>query len=109
MKWLLLMIFVSLAIVTGCDRGVEPFHAGENPQTSQTAKTSPSPATSDSHGAGSEALAGQIPDGAVLFLIARIDADGNAMTRTPGDLQANSETPYDPGARGITLLINEAL
>ena len=44
-----------------------------------------------------------------IRLSARIDADGNASTRSPGDLQTNSDTAYDPGARSITLLINEAL
>jgi hypothetical protein len=39
----------------------------------------------------------------------RVDSDGNAMTRNPGDLQGASETPNVPGDRGITLLIDEVL
>jgi hypothetical protein len=160
------MIFVLLALVVGCSQGVEPFDAGENPQTPQAASPSPSPTTTatPAAGSGSQNLEGtiqvvpplveQIPDGAVLFLIARnaaagpplavkripapkfpfvfsigpddrmiqampfqgpihlsakIDTDGNAMTRTPGDLQTNSDQAYEPGDRGITLLIGEVL
>ena len=40
---------------------------------------------------------------------ARIDADRNAMTRNPGDLQGQADGTYEPGAEGIDLLIDEAL
>jgi hypothetical protein len=167
MKSLPFIILIALATVVGCDRGVEPFDAGKNPQTTRPANSFPTPVpATEIHAADSTsqtlegtiqvapALAGQIPDSAVLFLIARtaatgpplavkrlptpqfpfdfsigpddrmiqampfqgpirlsarIDADGNATTRSPGDLQTNSDTAYDPGARSITLLINEAL
>jgi len=44
-----------------------------------------------------------------LLITARVDGDGNAMTRNPGDLQGASETPSAPGDRGIRLLIDEVL
>ncbi|MCP5059237.1 MAG: hypothetical protein GY937_21235 [bacterium] len=42
-------------------------------------------------------------------LTVRIDADGNAMTRNPGDLQGEAEGSFAPGAEGIELLIDEIL
>jgi hypothetical protein len=160
------MFFVALVTLVGCNRGVEPFDTGDNPQTAPIAATSPKPTTQGSPPAGSAtetlegtlqiapALAKKLPNNAVLFLIARraaqgpplavkrmpvpnfpyhfsigpddrmiksmpfqgpiklsarIDADGNAMTRTPGDLHSNSDTSHKPGARGITLLIDEII
>jgi hypothetical protein len=44
-----------------------------------------------------------------LLISVRVDADGNAMTRNPGDLQGASQTPNAPGDRGVTLLIDEVL
>ena len=166
MKLLLFSLMVVFITIAGCDRGVERYEAGEKPQSTAVAKTSPSPATSSIRPVRpiqeaiegtievAPALAGRIPDNAVLFLIARsaatgpplavkripvpqfpfhfsigpddrmiqampfkgpirlsarIDADGNATTRSPGDLQAVSDIPHDPGARGVTLLINEEI
>lgn len=42
-------------------------------------------------------------------LTARIDADGNAMTRNPGDLAGQAEGTHAPGAENIELLIDEVL
>jgi len=42
-------------------------------------------------------------------LSARLDADGNAMTREPGDLQGGSPGSHAPGASGIEILIDELL
>jgi len=50
-----------------------------------------------------------MPFAGELLITVRVDADGNAMTRNPGDLQGVSETPNVPGDRGITLLIDEVL
>jgi len=50
-----------------------------------------------------------MPFAGEMQLSARIDSDGNAMTRTPGDLQGSSKTPHTPGERGVELLIDEAL
>jgi len=42
-------------------------------------------------------------------LTARVDADGNAMTRNPGDLQGEADGAYAPGAREIEIVIDEVL
>lgn len=42
-------------------------------------------------------------------LTARIDADGNAATRSPGDLQGESRERVAPGTRGVELVIDEVL
>ncbi len=44
-----------------------------------------------------------------ILLSARVDADGDAMTRSPGDLRGASGIPNAPGDRGVTLLIDEVL
>lgn len=99
-------------------------------------------------------LAGQVPDGAILFVIARmgaagpptavlripdpefplafaigpehrmiqqmpftgpftitarVDADGNAMSKNPGDLEGAAQGAYSPGDAGIELVIDEVL
>ncbi len=50
-----------------------------------------------------------MPFAGELLITARVDTDGNAMTRSPGDLQGASETPNAPGDRGVRLLIDEVL
>ena len=42
-------------------------------------------------------------------LTARVDADGNAATRRPGDLQGTAEGTHSPGASDVTILIDEVL
>ena len=42
-------------------------------------------------------------------LTARIDADGNAMTKNPGDLQGEAEGVFSPGAHDIEIVIDEVL
>jgi len=42
-----------------------------------------------------------------ISISARIDADGNAMTRGAGDLQGESPGNYQPGATGVDVLIDE--
>jgi len=42
-------------------------------------------------------------------LTARVDADGNAMTRNPGDLQGEAEGSFAPGAHEIEIVIDEVL
>jgi hypothetical protein len=44
-----------------------------------------------------------------LELTARLDSDGNAGTRTPGDLQGRYPDPVDPGARSLKLTLDEVL
>ena len=50
-----------------------------------------------------------LPFAGPFQLVARVDADGNAMTRNPGDLQGEAEGTYAPGARDIEILIDEVL
>ena len=47
-------------------------------------------------------------DGAIQ-LTARLDSDGNAMTRLPGDLQGATSTPLSPGAEGALLTLDQKL
>ncbi len=42
-----------------------------------------------------------------ISLSARLDADGNAMTRGSGDISSRVEEPLAPGATGVTLLLDE--
>jgi hypothetical protein len=42
-------------------------------------------------------------------LSARIDADGSATSRNPGDLQGEVSGRVDPGATGVELVIDEVL
>lgn len=44
-----------------------------------------------------------------LRISARLDADGNASSRTPGDLEGVAPGSYDPGAEGVSLVIDEVL
>jgi cytochrome c-type biogenesis protein CcmH len=42
-------------------------------------------------------------------LTARLDADGDAATRGAGDLQGAAQGTHQPGATGVTILIDEIL
>ena len=44
-----------------------------------------------------------------IQLTARLDSDGNAMTRLPGDLQGAMTTPLSPGASGAVLTLDQKL
>ena len=44
-----------------------------------------------------------------LRLSARLDADGNATTRSPGDLQGAVAGTLEPGARGVRVVLDEVL
>lgn len=50
-----------------------------------------------------------IPFEGPLTVSVRIDADGNAMTREPGDLQGTLPSAVSPGARGLELVVDELL
>ncbi len=50
-----------------------------------------------------------MPFAGEILLSARVDADGDAMTRSPGDLRGASGIPNAPGDRGVMLLIDEVL
>lgn len=51
----------------------------------------------------------QMPFRGPLRLSARLDADGNAVTRVPGDLQGAAPGAYEPGAENISIVIDEVL
>ena len=44
-----------------------------------------------------------------IQLTARLDSDGNAMTRLPGDLQGAMAAPLAPGAAGAVLTLDQKL
>ena len=44
-----------------------------------------------------------------LQLTARLDSDGNATTRSPGDLQGAASAPASPGDAQVTIVLDEAL
>jgi hypothetical protein len=50
-----------------------------------------------------------MPFSGPLKLTARLDSDGNAGTRTPGDLQGQYPEPVDPGAQSLKLTLDEVL
>ena len=54
-------------------------------------------------------MAHDMPYEGPLELTARIDTDGDAATRTAGDLRGVAEGSHSPGATGVTILIDEIL
>jgi hypothetical protein len=50
-----------------------------------------------------------MPFAGPLTLTFRVDADGNATSRDPGDLQGAAAAPVDVGATGVEILIDEVL
>ena len=44
-----------------------------------------------------------------LQVTARLDADGNATTRSPGDLQGAAAERVEPGATGLEVVLDEVL
>jgi hypothetical protein len=50
-----------------------------------------------------------MPFAGSIQITARVDADANAMTRTPGDLFGSSAGPHSPGDAGIQLTIAEVI
>jgi hypothetical protein len=44
-----------------------------------------------------------------LRLTARLDADGNATTRSPGDLQGAAPGSVSPGTTGVEVVLDEVL
>jgi hypothetical protein len=55
-------------------------------------------------GPGDAMLSGQ-PFVGPLLLTARVDGDGDPLTRAPTDLAAQASAPLEPGARGIELVL----
>ena len=50
-----------------------------------------------------------LPFEGTLLVSARLDADGNATTRTPGDLQGAAADGVTPGASGVSVVLDELL
>ena len=50
-----------------------------------------------------------LPFAGPLRLSARLDADGNATSRTPGDLQGSAPEAVSPGASGVELVLDERI
>lgn len=59
-------------------------------------------------GPGDRMLEG-VPFVGPFQLVARVDADRNAATRNPGDLQGATQKRVAPGAQGVELVIDTAL
>jgi cytochrome c-type biogenesis protein CcmH len=51
----------------------------------------------------------QMPFEGPLQLSARLDADGNAMTREPGDLSGQTPEMHQPGESGVAIVIDQVL
>lgn len=50
-----------------------------------------------------------IPFEGPLQLSARLDGDGDAMSRNPGDLQGAADGGFSPGARNVSIVLDEVL
>jgi cytochrome c-type biogenesis protein CcmH len=50
-----------------------------------------------------------IPFAGPLLLTARVDGDGNATSREPGDLSGAAPGPVEPGADAVTIRIDQKL
>jgi hypothetical protein len=173
-----------LAALLGCHRNVEPYVPGEEPSQPDLSKIFPAGAEQEGRRTGAvempaapgarprgadpwadaepirgvvtvaDELAGRVPEGAVLFLMARVgpkrslvavqriaapslplhfaigpgdrmgqrvpfagefelsarlDADGDAGSRQPGDLQGRAPGGHAPGASGVTIVLDELL
>jgi hypothetical protein len=48
-----------------------------------------------------------LPFAGELQISARLDADGNAMSREPGDLEGRAPQPVSPGATGVSVVLDE--
>ena len=176
-----LALVAALAGLAACDRNIEPYDPNEVPEQPDLSRIFPAgaerspldaaptlppapggaPPVAASDGAPirgtisvAPELAGRVPAGAVLFLIARrggagpplavqripqprfplefsigpqdrmiqaipfagelelsarLDADGNAMSRQAGDLEGRASHPVEPGASGVAIAIDSVL
>jgi hypothetical protein len=50
-----------------------------------------------------------LPFAGAFQLSARLDADGNATSRSPGDLEGRADGSFGPGASGVEILLDEPL
>jgi hypothetical protein len=44
-----------------------------------------------------------------IEITARVDGDGNAMTKLPGDLSGQTGKPETPGATGVRIVLDQKL
>ncbi len=44
-----------------------------------------------------------------IQITARLDGDGNAMTRAPGDVSGATREPHRPGAKAVSIVLDEKL
>jgi hypothetical protein len=51
----------------------------------------------------------RVPFAGEFQLSARLDTDGDASSRNPGDLQGRAPGTHAPGASGVTILLDELL
>jgi hypothetical protein len=51
----------------------------------------------------------RVPFAGEFQLSARLDADGDAGSRNPGDLQGRASDPHAPGAKGVRIVLDELL
>ena len=50
-----------------------------------------------------------VPFAEAVLLSARLDSDGNATSRTPGDLQGSAGRSVSPGASGVEIVLDQKL
>jgi len=50
-----------------------------------------------------------IPFAGPIALTARLDGDGDAMTRRPGDLAGDAEAPVEPGSSDVTIVLDQRI
>ncbi len=50
-----------------------------------------------------------VPFAGAVLLSARLDADGNATSRTPGDLLGAADEAVSPGATGVEIVLDQKL
>ena len=50
-----------------------------------------------------------VPFAGAVLLSARLDTDGNATSRTPGDLLGAAGQPVSPGATGVEIVLDQKL
>jgi hypothetical protein len=51
----------------------------------------------------------RVPFAGEFQLSARLDADGDAGSRNPGDLQGRASATHSPGASGVSIVLDELL
>jgi hypothetical protein len=50
-----------------------------------------------------------MPFAGAMLITARLDSDGNATSRSPGDLQGSAAAAVEPGARGVEIVLDQRL